>query len=74
MEYVLRITHLLELMLVAVGGLTAIWAIYQLISSRVGPRGGGSTGEDWWMLALGAFLAVVGASGFISGVIGSITM
>ena len=74
MENVLRITHLLELMIVAVGGLTAIWSIYQLISSRVGPRGGGGTGEEWWMLALGAFLAVVGASGFISGVIGSITM
>lgn len=74
MEYVLRITHLLELMIVAVGGLMAVWAIYQLISSRVGPRGGGSTGEEWWMLALAAFLVVVGASGFISGLIGSITM
>ncbi len=74
MESVLKIVHLLELMLTAVGGLVTIWAVYQLISSRVGPRSGGSTGDEWWVLALGVFLAVVGGSGFISGVLSNISM
>lgn len=74
MDSVLKIVHLLELCLTAVGGLVTIWAVYQLISSRVGPRSGGSTGEEWWLLALGVFLAVVGASGYISGLLGNISM
>lgn len=74
MESVMKIVQLLEAMLTAVGALVTIWAVYQLISSRVGPRSGGSTGEEWWVLVLGLFIAVVGGSGFISQVLGQISM
>ena len=63
MDSVLRLVDLLSAGMTVVGAMVVISALYTMLSERANDRPVQS--GEWWKIAEGALLAVVGASNFL---------
>lgn len=63
MDSVLRLVDLLSTGMTVVGAMVVISALYKMFSERANDRPVQS--GEWWKIAEGALLAVVGASNFL---------
>ena len=63
MDFVLRVVDLFSAGMAAVGAMIVIGAIYKMFSERANHRPVQS--GEWWKIAEGTLLAVVGASNFL---------
>lgn len=63
MDSVLRLVDLLSAGMTVVGAMVVISALYKMFSERANDRPVQS--GEWWKIAEGALLAVVGASNFL---------
>lgn len=63
MDNVLRLVDLLSAGMTVVGAMIVISALYKMFSERANDRPGQS--GEWWKIAEGTLLAVVGSSNFL---------
>lgn len=70
MENIQRVATLMGAGLTLGGVLISVNALYQMADQK--SKNGSSDGTEWWNLAKGVLMAVVGGSGFIASIIGNI--
>lgn len=72
MDYISQFGGLADGVLVAVGAMILIGAVYELTQARA--QGRPSDSSEWWKIAQGAALAIAGAAHIITALLGTLKL